>query len=140
MTSTEAYSTMRTGTFPERTAAFAGLALALVLLRLPFRHTVRTVRWARRLGHLRLTPGRAEALVAAVRHTGRLWPGRLACAETSLGSVLAAALLRQELTWCLGARFSPPPTEYHAWAELPGAGPVGEYTEGGWHHHAALRI
>lgn len=24
------------------------------------------------------------------------------------------------------------------WAELPGPGPVGEYTTGGWHHHAAL--
>ncbi|MER7045326.1 lasso peptide biosynthesis B2 protein [Streptomyces jumonjinensis] len=140
MTSREAYSTTRTGTLPERAAALAGLALALVLLRLPFRHTVRAVRWARRLGHRPLTPARAEALVAAVRHAGRWWPGRVACAETSLGSVLAAAFLRQDLTWCLGARFLPPPTEYHAWVELPGVGPVGEYTEGGRHHHAALRI
>ncbi|OKI41664.1 hypothetical protein A6A29_37680 [Streptomyces sp. TSRI0281] len=140
MTSLEAYSTVRTGTVPERIAAAAGLALALVLLRLPFRHTVRTVRWARRAGRRPLAPERAGALVEAVRHTGRLWPGRAACMETSLGAVLAAALLGRRLDWCLGVRFSPPPAEYHAWAELPGLGPAGEYTEAGWHHHTALTI
>ncbi|MFJ5726417.1 hypothetical protein [Streptomyces sp. NPDC093149] len=41
MTSMEAYSTARTGTLTERLAAAAGLTLAPVLLRLPFRHTVR---------------------------------------------------------------------------------------------------
>ncbi|MFC9222993.1 lasso peptide biosynthesis B2 protein [Streptomyces hygroscopicus] len=106
----EAYCTVRTGTLGERLAAAAGLALALVLLRLPFRHTAR---W---------------------------WPGRAACMETSLGAVLAAALLGRRLDWCLGARFAPPPVEYHAWAELPGHGPVGEYTAAGWHHHTALTI
>ncbi|MFI1265675.1 MULTISPECIES: lasso peptide biosynthesis B2 protein [Streptomyces] len=136
----EAYSTARTGTFTERLAAAAGLALALALLRLPFRHTVRAVRWARRAGRRPLGPGRAETLVDAVRHTGRMWPGRAACMETSLGAVLAAALLGRRLNWCLGVRFSPPPTEYHAWAELPGSGPVGEYVTGGWHHHTALTI
>ncbi|MFD8554868.1 hypothetical protein ACFV08_25540, partial [Streptomyces fradiae] len=39
-----------------------------------------------------------------------------------------------------GARFAPPPVEYHAWAELPGHGPVGEYTDAGWRHHTALTI
>ncbi|MGO4750785.1 lasso peptide biosynthesis B2 protein [Streptomyces sp. 2MCAF27] len=140
MTSMEAYSTVRTGTRLERCAAAVGLALALVLLRLPFRHTVRAVRWARRAGRRPLTAAKAEALVIAVRHTGRLWPGRAACLETSLGAVLAAALLGRRLNWCLGARFSPPPVEYHAWAELPDGGPVGEYTEAGWHHHTALTI
>ncbi|MEU1662792.1 lasso peptide biosynthesis B2 protein [Streptomyces sparsogenes] len=136
----EAYSTTRTGTLGERVAAAAGLALALVLLRLPFRHTVRAARLARRVGRRQLDAARAEALVGAVRHTARLWPGRAACLETSLGTVLAAALLGRRLTWCLGARFSPPPVEYHAWAELPGGGPVGEYTVAGWHHHIALEI
>ncbi|MGW2328730.1 lasso peptide biosynthesis B2 protein [Streptomyces sp. NPDC001700] len=140
MTSMEAYSTVRTGTFAERCAAAVGFALALVLLRLPFRHTARAVRWARRAGRRPLTAPQAEALVMAVRHTGRLWPGRAACMETSLGAVLAAALLGCRLHWCLGVRFSPPPVEYHAWAELPGYGPVGEYTTAGWHHHTALTI
>lgn len=140
MTSMEAYTTVRTGTVAERTAAAAGLALALVLLHLPFRHTTHTVRWARRAGRRAMEPERAEAVVDAVRHASRLWPGRAACMETSLGAVLAAALLGRRLDWCLGVRFSPPPVEYHAWAELPGHGPVGEYTTGGWHHHAALTI
>jgi hypothetical protein len=140
MTSMEAYSTVRTGTYPERLAAAAGLALALVLLRLPFRHAVRAVRLARRLGRRDLDAARAEALVGAVRHTARWWPGRAACMETSLGAVLAAALLGRRLDWHLGARFAPPPVEYHAWAELPEHGPVGEYTAAGWHHHTALTI
>ncbi|MEV7471946.1 lasso peptide biosynthesis B2 protein [Streptomyces kronopolitis] len=140
MTSMEAFSTIRTGTFLERCAAAAGLALALVLLRLPFRHTLRAVRWARRAGRRPPTAAQAQALVEAVRHTGRLWPVRAACMETSLGAVLAAALLGRRLHWCLGVRFSPPPTEYHAWAELSEGGPVGEYTEAGWHHHTALTI
>jgi hypothetical protein len=140
VTSMEAYSTVRTGTFAERLAAAAGFALALVLLKLPFRHTVRAVRLTRRLGRRDLDTARAEALVGAVRHTARWWPGRAACMETSLGAVLAAALLCRRLDWCLGARFAPPPVEYHAWAELPGHGPVGEYTAAGWHHNTALTI
>ncbi|MGW5120855.1 lasso peptide biosynthesis B2 protein [Streptomyces noursei] len=146
MTSMEAYATVRTGTFAERLAAAAGLVLALVLLHLPvrkkarFRYTVRGARLARRIGRRELDAARAEALVGAARHTARLWPGRAACMETSLGAVLAAALLGQRLNWCLGARSSPPPVEYHAWADLTEHGPVGEYTAGGWHHRAALTI
>ncbi|MEZ7005019.1 lasso peptide biosynthesis B2 protein [Streptomyces sp. AD55] len=136
----EAYSTVRTGTVPERLAAAAGRARALLLLRLPFRHMVRAAGLARRLGRRELASAQAEALVGAVRHTARWWPGRSACMETSLGAVLAAALLGRRLDWCLGARFAPPPVEYHAWAELPGYGPVGEYTAAGWHHHTALTI
>ncbi|MFB1044255.1 lasso peptide biosynthesis B2 protein [Streptomyces chrestomyceticus] len=136
----EAYSTVRTGSFAERLAAAAGLALALALVRLPFRHTARAARLARRVGRRPLDAARAQALVGAVRHTSRLWPGRAACMETSLGAMLAAALLGRRLNWCLGARFAPPPVEYHAWAELAGGGPVGEYTVSGWHHHAALTI
>ncbi|QKV97877.1 lasso peptide biosynthesis B2 protein [Streptomyces sp. NA02950] len=136
----EAYSTTRSGTLGERLAAAAGLVLALVLLKLPFRHTVHAARLARRLDRRDLDAARAEALIGAVRHTARLWPGRAACMETSLGAVLAAALLGRRLNWCLGVRFSPPPVEYHAWADLPGHGPVGEYTAAGWHHHTALTI
>ncbi|WP_063764573.1 lasso peptide biosynthesis B2 protein [Streptomyces sp. NRRL F-5053] len=136
----EAHTTVRAGTFSERLAAAAGLALALVLLRLPFRHTVRGARAARRAGRWPMEAAQAEALVNAVRHAARWWPGRAACLETSLGAVLAAALLGRRLDWCLGARFAPPPVEYHAWAQLPAHGPVGEYTAAGWHHHAALTI
>jgi hypothetical protein len=140
VTSTEAYRPVRTGTRRERVAAAAGLALAVLLLRLPFRHTVRAARWARLAGRRPLDLPRAEALASAIRHAGRWWPGRIACLERSLGTMLAAALLGRELTWCLGARLAPPPTEYHAWVERPGHGPVAEHTTAGWHHHAALRV
>ncbi|SHN31015.1 lasso peptide biosynthesis B2 protein [Streptomyces yunnanensis] len=168
MTSVEAYSTVRTGTRRERVAAAMGLALALVVLSPRLRRTVRAARrlsrhllragqsraehgaegglpfraarLARKVGRRPLTAEQAEALVGAVRHTSRWWPGRAACMETSLGAVLAAALLGYRLNWCLGPRFSPPPTEYHAWVELPDHGPVGEYTAAGWHHHTALTI
>ncbi|GAA3082380.1 hypothetical protein GCM10020000_80450 [Streptomyces olivoverticillatus] len=136
----ESFSTTRTGRFRDRLAAAIGLALALGLLALPFRHTVRAARWARRAGRRPLGRQRAEDLVAAVRHTSRLWPVRAACMETSLGAMLAAALLGRRLDWCLGVRFSPSPTEYHAWASLPDDGPVGEYTEAGWHHYVALTV
>jgi hypothetical protein len=139
VTTMEAYSTSRTGTWRDRLAAAVGLLLALVLLRLPFRLAVRVARWARRVGCRPLSPARAAVLVAAVRHAGRWWPGRVACLETSLAAHLAAALLGRELTWCVGVRFSPPPTAFHAWAELDGQ-PVGEYTVAGWHYHAALAI
>ncbi|MCX4676730.1 lasso peptide biosynthesis B2 protein [Streptomyces sp. NBC_01433] len=140
MTTNEAWSTARTGTFGERVAALTGLLLALLLLRLPFRYTVRAVRWARIVGRRPAGRAQGEVLVLAVRHAGRWWPGRVACMETSLGAVLAASLLGQRLDWCLGVRFTPPPVEYHAWAALPDAGPVGEYTAAGWHHHTALTI
>ncbi|WP_223290962.1 lasso peptide biosynthesis B2 protein [Streptomyces avicenniae] len=140
MTTIQAYTAHRAGTFTERCAARLGLAAALVLLRLPFRYTVRVVRLARCAGRRPLARGRAEELVSAVRYVGRRWPVRIACMESSLGAVLAAAILRRRLTWCLGARFTPPPVEYHAWAEIPVHGPVGEYTTGGWHHHTALQI
>ncbi|MFF9554566.1 lasso peptide biosynthesis B2 protein [Streptomyces albus] len=140
MTSMEAYATVRAGTVRERLAAATGLTLALLLLRLPFRWTVRGTRTARRAGRRPMDAAQAEAIVAAVRHTARWWPGRAACMETSLGAVLASAVLGRRLDWCLGVRFAPPPVEYHAWAQLPDSGPVGEYTAAGWHHHAALRI
>lgn len=140
MTTHEAWSTVRTGTLPERAAATTGFAAAWLLLRLPFRHTTRATRATRHLCRRPATPAEGEALVHAVRHTARWWPGRVACMETSLGAVIAGALLGRRIDWCLGARFSPPPVEYHAWAEVPYQGPVGEDTEAGWHHHTALTI
>ncbi|GAA2698412.1 MULTISPECIES: lasso peptide biosynthesis B2 protein [Actinosynnema] len=102
MTTFESHETARVGTVGDRLLAVVALAVALLLLRLPLRHTTRVVRVARRAGRRHIAPKRAATLVAAVRHAGRWWPGRVACLETSLAACLAAALLGRELTWCLG--------------------------------------
>jgi hypothetical protein len=139
VTTIESYTTTRAGTRRQRAAAWLGLAAAVVLLRLPFRWTVRAARMARLAGRRPLPIDQAAVMVEAVRHAGRRWPTRIACMESSLGAVLACALCGRRLTWCLGVRLGLP-VEYHAWAALPTAGPVGEYTADGWHHHSALEI
>ncbi|MGX2997457.1 lasso peptide biosynthesis B2 protein [Streptomyces sp. JNUCC 64] len=139
MTSVESYRTIRAGSVRERAAARLGLVAAVLLLRLPFRWTVRAVRLARRVGRRPLPAERALVMVEAVRHAGRRWPVRIACLESSLGAMVACALLGRRLTWCVGARVAPP-VEYHAWAQAPDGAPVGEHTEGGWHYLPALEI
>ncbi|MEV7525603.1 lasso peptide biosynthesis B2 protein [Streptomyces sp. NPDC091371] len=103
----------------DRTAAFIGLAAALLLLRLlPIRHVTAVALAATRL------PGRparvhdTECVLAAVRSTGRWWPGRVACLEESLAVHLAAALTGRRTRWVLGARFAP--RGAHAWVETDG--------------------
>ncbi|MFI1012648.1 lasso peptide biosynthesis B2 protein [Streptomyces sp. NPDC020965] len=141
MTMPQTYTTVRAGTFPQRCAARLGLIAAMLLLRLlPFQLTVRLVRLARRFGRRPLAPERAEDLVSAVRYAGRRWPVRIACMESSLAAVLAAAITGRKLNWCFGVRFVPPPVEYHAWAEAPGHGPVGEDTDADWPYHTALSL
>ncbi|MFJ4770854.1 lasso peptide biosynthesis B2 protein [Streptomyces uncialis] len=121
VTPAESYRTVRAGTLRERAAAGLGLAAAVLL---PFRWTVRAARLARSAGRHSLPTDRALEMVEATRYAGRRWPVRIACLESSLGSVLACALLGRRLTWCVGARVAPP-AEYHAWARIPGGKPVG---------------
>ncbi|WP_418155856.1 lasso peptide biosynthesis B2 protein [Actinoalloteichus caeruleus] len=121
-------------------AVLVGIATALVALRLPMRVATSLCRWTRRRECRRISARQAARLVAAVRWTARRWPGRFACLETSLATVLAARILGLDLQWALGVRFSPPPTSYHAWVHQPGHGPAGEYTVGGWHYHCVLVI
>ncbi|WP_103529778.1 lasso peptide biosynthesis B2 protein [Streptomyces sp. SM12] len=140
MTTIETWEPGRAGPAGHQFRAWLGLLAAVALLRLlPFRYVTRTARLARRFGRRPMFPERAEAMVDAVRWAGRRWPVRVACMETSLGAVLACALAGERLTWCVGARVAPP-VEYHAWASLPGGGPVREYTRGGWHYLPALKI
>ncbi|GAB3117736.1 hypothetical protein GCM10027160_28700 [Streptomyces calidiresistens] len=101
-----------------RVPAAVALAVALVAGRLPLRHRIRLVRCVRALPYA--APARLEQLhaaVLAVRPTW--WPGRIACLETSLAMVIAAALTGRRARWVLGARFLPHAA--HAWAEVPGA-------------------
>ncbi|WP_424893254.1 lasso peptide biosynthesis B2 protein [Streptomyces sp. XH2] len=100
-----------------RLVALVALALALVVLRLPLRTRIRLVRATSHLPYASpKTLGMLHAAVLSVRPPW--WRGRLACMETSLTVVVAAALVGRRARWVLGARFLPHAA--HAWAEVPG--------------------
>ncbi|MFD6245590.1 lasso peptide biosynthesis B2 protein [Streptomyces roseolus] len=110
-----------TPTLPERAVAAAALALSLAAGRLPLRHRIGLVRALRRLP----AAGRRRVvrLDTAVRHiTPTWWPGRIACMEISLATVLATALTGRRASWVLGARRLPDAA--HAWVDTA-EGPVG---------------
>ncbi|MFE6286238.1 lasso peptide biosynthesis B2 protein [Streptomyces sp. NPDC057877] len=100
-----------------------GLLLALLLIRAPFRTLVRVVGWTER-GWCRAeaTSSQAAAALAAVRRAGVLYPGRAACLELSLATLLVLAFTRRRVVWCLGAAIDP--YRFHAWTEAEGV-PVG---------------
>jgi len=103
---------------PWRNRAVAAVALVLALLvsRLPLRHQVTAVRLLRGLPYARLS--RLEALYTAVLAViPSWWPGRIACMEISLATVIATAFTGRQARWVLGARFLPDAA--HAWAEVP---------------------
>lgn len=105
---------------PARYRALASVALALTLAagQLPLRHRIRLVRSIRALPYA--APARLNRLHTAVLAARpRWWPGRIACLETSLATVVAAALTGRRARWVLGARFQPHAA--HAWAEVPGS-------------------
>jgi hypothetical protein len=100
----------------DRLVAAVALALSLVLTRLPLRWQIAAVGLLRGLPYARLI--RLEALYTAVRAMiPSWWPGRIACMEISLATVIATALTGHQARWALGARFLPDAA--HAWAEVP---------------------
>jgi hypothetical protein len=109
----------RSSSGPARTLSFVVLLLAVFLVRLPFRLACSLVRASRgRWCRTAVSAEQAGAIVTAVRRAAALYPGRAACMEVSLASVLIAALLRQRLDWCLGALSDP--YRFHAWVEADG--------------------
>ncbi|MER5466076.1 lasso peptide biosynthesis B2 protein [Streptomyces sp. NPDC002668] len=100
-------------------AGLFGLLLALCLLRLPFRVSVHTVDVLKqRRGRRPATMHQAEVMLAAVRRAGNRYPGRVACLEDSLGTVLGLALAGLTADWCLGS--ADDPYRFHAWVEVLG--------------------
>jgi hypothetical protein len=101
----------------QRFAAPLAFALAVLLLRLPFRVSSAVV--ARLKRHKR--PASEEdvrAALSAARWAGRWYPGRVACLELSLTAVLTAAFLGVRADWCFG--FTVDPYSFHAWVEIDG--------------------
>ncbi|WP_439947146.1 lasso peptide biosynthesis B2 protein [Streptomyces sp. BBFR109] len=106
---------------PVRILARAGLMLALCLMRLPLRARMRL------LGLLRFLPAASPAVAASAAAAVPLvrpswWPGRIACMEVSLATVLTIALRGRRAHWVLGSRRLP--NEAHAWVWTP-AGALG---------------
>lgn len=99
-------------------AAVAALVIATIMVRLPFGPMARAVQETRRWCRTPETVARAESLGAAVRRAAVWFPGRTACMEVSLATVLLAAARRRRLSWCLGAL--PDPYRFHAWVEVDG--------------------
>ncbi|MGW7054217.1 lasso peptide biosynthesis B2 protein [Streptomyces sp. NPDC054887] len=101
-----------------RAAGWAGLVLALLLLRLPFGAPVHTVGALKRSRRRPATMREAESVLAAVRRAADGYPGRAACLEHSLGTVLGLALTGRTADWCLGS--ADDPYRFHAWVEVAG--------------------
>jgi hypothetical protein len=99
--------------------AFPCLVVACFLAHRRFRVPLSVVRASRRRW-CKNPPStlRAQRIVTAVTRAARYYPGRAACLELSLASVLLAAVLRQRLDWCLGS--APDPYQFHAWVEREG--------------------
>ncbi|MDH2393937.1 lasso peptide biosynthesis protein [Streptomyces sp. HNM0663] len=84
--------------------------------RWPLRWQIAAVRTLRGLPYARLV--RLAALYTAVLAViPSWWPGRVACMEVSLATVIATALTGRRARWVLGARFLPDAA--HAWAKIP---------------------
>ncbi|MFJ3194594.1 lasso peptide biosynthesis B2 protein [Streptomyces griseoviridis] len=100
----------------DRLIAVVALALALTVSRWPLRWRIALVRLAGGLPCADLT--RLERLWTAVAAVIPLWwPGRVACMEISLATVIATALTGRRAHWVLGARRLPDAA--HAWVEVP---------------------
>ncbi|MEU3254249.1 lasso peptide biosynthesis B2 protein [Streptomyces sp. NPDC006997] len=106
-----------------------GLLVALLLIRVPFRTLVRVVGWTEsRWCRAEATPSQAAASLEAVRRAAVLYPGRAACLELSLATLVVLAFTRRRVVWCLGAAVDP--YRFHAWTEAEGV-PVGAPDEYG---------
>ncbi|MFG2635652.1 lasso peptide biosynthesis B2 protein [Streptomyces sp. NPDC048362] len=100
-------------------AGLLGLLLALLLIRLPFRTLLRVVDWTeRRWCRREATVEHGEAALGAVRRAAALYPGRAACLEDSLASLMTLALRGRRAVWCIGTAVDP--CRFHAWIETRG--------------------
>lgn len=106
----------------DRIVGAVSLVAAYLLLRLPFPAATKAVEFLGR-GAPPASLREGESFVAAVRRAAHWFPGRAACLETSLGTVLAARLHGRRLDWCIGARTLP--YAAHAWVEAEQQ-PIGE--------------
>ncbi|GAB1821759.1 lasso peptide biosynthesis B2 protein [Herbidospora sp. RD11066] len=101
---------------PRATAAIL-LVVAALLLLFPFKVAHRAALLAGR-GRAPLDPPRARRMVAEVTRAAGWFPGRAACLQISLATVLWAGLAGRRADWCFGVL--PDPYTFHAWIEADG--------------------
>jgi len=95
------------------------LLAAVLLLRLPLRVSISLVLWLkRRLARRAATLSEGLAALQAVHAMSRWFPGRVACMELSLTTVLISATQGRGLDWCFG--HSSDPLTFHSWVETGG--------------------
>ncbi|MBT2409625.1 lasso peptide biosynthesis B2 protein [Streptomyces sp. ISL-12] len=104
-----------------RVLARAGLVLALGMMRLPMSIRMRLLDLLRHLPPAPPTLA-ASAAAAVPRIRPAWWPGRIACMEVSLATVVTIALRGRRAHWVIGSRRMP--NEAHAWVWTP-AGALG---------------
>lgn len=101
------------------TAALVCIALASLMVRRSFRTAIWLVCSSRRRWCQTVPDAvAARRAVAAVSKASCFYPGRSACLELSLATVLLAAVRRRRLDWCIGSAINP--YQFHAWVELQG--------------------
>ncbi|MFI2258939.1 lasso peptide biosynthesis B2 protein [Streptomyces tubercidicus] len=108
--------------FPVRAVAGLALIVAVPARRLPLRWLLAAV------STLRCLPPASSQFVAMVDRAVRAarptwWPGRIACMEISLATLLAVALCGRRAHWVFGSR--PLPNEAHAWVQTADGQPFG---------------
>ena len=103
----------------ERALAAVGLLASVVLLRFPLRWSIVLVlRLKRNLARRPATVPEGSAVLRGVHAVSRWFPGRVACMELSLTTVLIGAVRGIGLDWCFG--HSRDPLTFHSWVETQG--------------------
>lgn len=102
-----------------RALALLCLLGSVLLLHLPLRVSIAVVLWLKRhLAHRPATVAEGLAALQDVHAVSRWFPGRVACMELSLTTVLIGVAQGHELDWCFG--HSSDPVTFHSWVETQG--------------------
>lgn len=92
---------------------------AVLLLRFPLRVSIAVVLWLKRhLAHRPATVSEGLAALQVAHAVSRWFPGRMACMELSLTTVLIGVAQGRKLDWCFG--HSSDPLTFHSWVETGG--------------------
>jgi hypothetical protein len=99
-----------------RLATVLAVPVTFLLVLLPFGMTARLLTWSRwRWCRRAANTNQAMAAMTAIRRAARYHPGRVACLEASLGTVVTLALRRRYAALVIGV--ADDPWRFHAWVD-----------------------